>query len=106
MNIVTQARELLAIKEFYPNYLNKARLEEQNIIDIYDEDFTYVMFEREYQPTAHAASLGVVVMIPTEFDHDALVFLGGKFAYMTPWSAMLDDDCKKHQIELTGTKYE
>lgn len=105
MNLVTLARELLTIKQFYPMYLDKKELEDQNIYDVYDEDFDYIMFKREFGEDKEDPC-NVVVMVPVSFEHRAMVFFNGKFQFKAPWSQKLHEDCNNKRVSISGWQYE
>ena len=107
MNFIQTAQEILSIKQNYGFYLDFQKLKDQKTGRVSDDDFDVYMFEQVWGNTAGgfegiggSAITGqtTYVLVP-KFDHDCLVFFGGRFAYHAPQSKTFMEDVIKGNIK-------
>lgn len=104
------AQEILSIKQTYWFYLDHETLKWQNIKNIQDDDFDIDIFEQVWGNTSGGfegiggsamTTQTTYVLIP-KFDHDCLVFFGGKFAYKAPYTKKFRDDVAMGAVKGKG----
>lgn len=105
MNFIQTAQEILSIKQNYSYHLDHLKLKEQNIEKVYDDDFNVHIFEQvdttggfggAFGGSLHRTTQTTYVLVP-KFNHDCLVFFGGKFAYRAPYSRKFIVDVVKRK---------
>lgn len=114
MELIQTAKEVLDIKQNYSHYLDYEKLKEQNIKRVYDNDFDVYIFEQMWGNTSGGfegiggsamTTQTTYVLIP-KFDHDCLVFFGGRFAYKAPYSKKFAEDVAKGNVRgKSGSGY-
>jgi len=114
MNFIQTAQEILNIKQNYGYHLDYEKLKEQHIRRIDDNDFEVYIFEQLWGNTSGGfegiggsamTTQTTYVLIP-KFDHDCLVFFGGRFAYKAPYNEKFKEDVAKGNIRgKSGSDY-
>ena len=110
MNFIQTAQEILSIKQNYSYHLDHLKLKEQNIEKVYDDDFNVHIFEQVWGNTTggfggiggSAMTTQTTYVLVPKFNHDCLVFFGGKFAYRAPYSRKFIDDVVKENVRGKG----
>ena len=108
MDFIQTAKEILNIKQNYGHYLDYKKLQEQSLFgNITDDDFDLYLFEQTWGNTSGGfegiggsamTSQTTYVLVP-KFDHDCLVFFGGKFAYKAPYNEKFMSDVREGNVK-------
>lgn len=107
MDLIQTAQEILSIKQNYGHYLDYEKLKEQHIQRVYDDDFDIYIFEQLWGNTSggfegfggSAMTTQTTYVLVPKFDHDCLVFFGGRFAYKVPYNTKFMEDVTKGSIK-------
>jgi hypothetical protein len=114
MDFIQTAQEILSIKQNYVHYLDHEKLKEQHIKRVYDDDFDVYIFEQTWGNTSGGfegvggsamTNQTTYILIP-KFEHDCLVFFGGRFAYKAPCNQKFIEDVIKGSVRgKSGSGY-
>lgn len=101
LNLVTIARELLAIHEEFPYHLKD--YEKHNISDFEMETFTQTWGNTSggFEGIGGSAmtSQRTYVFIPVTADEDCQIYFGGRFAYSVPLTNAFIEDVKNRHVK-------